>query len=77
MRDALRRRLRKHQLRSNRSERPSGPCAEWRTQQPSIGCEGDDDGPHALGRWAEPPRWAWASDGLGGKSRLGLHVRCV
>ena len=29
-------------LRFHRSQSPSGPCAEWRTQQPSSGCEGDD-----------------------------------
>ena len=73
MRDALRRRLRKHQLRSNRSERPSGPCAEWRTQQPSSGCEGDDHGPDAHGRSPESPRWAWAGGGLGSKRRVGLR----
>ena len=65
------------QLRSHRSQSPSGPCAEWSMQQPSSGCEGDDQGPDAHGRSAESPRWAWAGGGLGGGRGLGLRVRCV
>ena len=63
------------QLRSHRSQSPSGPCAEWRTQQPSSGCEGDDHVPDAHGRLAESPRWAWAGGCLGGKRRSGLRLR--
>ena len=66
-----------HQLRSRRSQSPSGPFASWRTQQPSIGCEGDDDGPDAHGRSAESSRWAWAGGGLTGKRRVALRSHCV
>ena len=63
MRDIHVRVLWARQLRSRGSESPSGPCASWRTQQPSIGCEGDNVGPDAHGRSAESPRWAWAGAG--------------
>jgi hypothetical protein len=75
MRDIHVRGLWARQLRSHGSQSPSGPCASWRTQQPSIGCEGDDDGPDAHGRSAESPRWAWAGGCLGGKRRSGLRLR--
>ena len=77
MRDKRQRDLWARQLRSHRSQSPSGPCAEWRTQQASSGCEGDDDGPDAHGRSADSPRWAWAGGGLGGKRRVGLRSRYV
>ena len=63
MREINERGLWARQLRSCRSQSLSGPCAEWRTQQASSGCEGDDHGPDAHGRSAKPPRWAWASGG--------------
>ena len=75
MRDIHVRGLWARQLRSRGSQSPSGPCASWRTQQPSIGCEGDNDGPDAHGRSAESPRWAWAGGCLGGKRRSGLRLR--
>ena len=75
MREINERGLWARQLRSRGSESPSGPCASWRTQQPSIGCEGDNVGPDAHGRSAESPRWAWAGGSRGGKRRSGLHLR--
>ena len=77
MRERNQRALWASQLRSHRSQSPSGPCAEWSTQQPSSGCEGDEHGPDAHGRSAESPRWAWAGGGLRNKRRLGLRLRCV
>ena len=65
MRESNQRGLWLRSLRSHRSQSPSGTCAEWRTQQPSSGCEGDDHAADAHGRSAESPRWAWAGGGLG------------
>ena len=64
-----------HPLRSHRSQSPFDPCTQWRTQQPSSGCEGDDYRPDAHGRSAESPRWAWAGGCLVGKLRSGLRLR--
>ena len=75
MRESNQRGLWLRSLRSHRSQSPSGTCAEWRTQQPSSGCEGDDHAADAHGRSAESPRWAWAGGGLGGERSFGLRLR--
>ena len=54
-----------------------GPCAEWRTQQPSSGCL-------SMRAWTimdrtltavRPSRWAWASGGHWGRRRGGMCYR--
>ena len=44
MRERNQRGLCASQLRSHHSQSPSSPCAEWRTQHPSSGYEGDEHG---------------------------------